>query len=113
MNTACISSGGRLDCRDRATAAEEGSRWTANSFKIADGVQCEACHGAGSDYAKMHIMKDLEKAKAAGLIIPDEKTCLTCHNNEGPNFESFDYELFFEMIAHPRPPKVPDDPEGS
>ncbi|MHC4610718.1 MAG: multiheme c-type cytochrome, partial [Planctomycetota bacterium] len=34
------------------TAAEEGPRWTAETFNIADGVQCEACHGAGSTHAE-------------------------------------------------------------
>jgi RecJ-like exonuclease len=45
-------------------------------------VQCEACHGPGSDYKSMSTMKDLEKAKAAGLILPDETTCMKCHDQE-------------------------------
>lgn len=44
------------------------------------GVQCEACHGPGADYKKKSIMEDLEAAKANGLLIPDEKTCLGCHD---------------------------------
>jgi Cytochrome c554 and c-prime len=47
-----------------------------------EGIQCEACHGAGSDYKKMKIMKDQKLAMENGLIIPDEKTCLGCHNPE-------------------------------
>lgn len=35
-----------LDCH--GTAADEGPRWTAVSFDPTLGVQCEACHGAGS-----------------------------------------------------------------
>lgn len=31
-----------------ATAADEGPRWTTDTFDVADGVQCEACHGPGS-----------------------------------------------------------------
>ncbi|MBI3990565.1 MAG: cytochrome C554 [Candidatus Omnitrophica bacterium] len=51
-------------------------------------VQCESCHGPGSDYFKMDIMKDKDKAKAAGLIIPDEKQCKTCHTLEqDPDFD--------------------------
>ncbi|MCP4248715.1 MAG: beta-propeller fold lactonase family protein [bacterium] len=38
-----------LSCH--ATAAEEGARWTADTFRPADGVQCEACHGAGAAHA--------------------------------------------------------------
>jgi len=33
------------------------------------GVQCEECHGAGSDYNKLAVMKDKAKAVAAGLIV--------------------------------------------
>ncbi|MEE9442798.1 MAG: multiheme c-type cytochrome [candidate division Zixibacteria bacterium] len=47
-------------------------------------VQCEACHGAGSDYKKKAIMEDREKAVANGLVIPDEKTCKKCHNEKAP-----------------------------
>lgn len=46
-------------------------------------VDCETCHGKGSDYAKMWIMKDKEAAKAAGLIAkPDKENCLKCHKND-------------------------------
>ena len=48
------------------------------------GVECEACHGPGSDYMKMAIMKDPEKAIENGLIIPDVNTCLKCHNDKTP-----------------------------
>ena len=47
---------------------------------LLEGVQCEACHGPGADYKKKSIMEDLEAAKANGLLIPDEKTCLGCHD---------------------------------
>ncbi|NOZ77827.1 MAG: hypothetical protein GXP48_01350 [Acidobacteria bacterium] len=47
------------------------------------GVQCEACHGAGSAYKKFPIMKDLAKAKANGLIIPTQETCNQCHTGKG------------------------------
>lgn len=46
------------------------------------GVQCEACHGPGSDYKKMSIMKDIEAAKANGLRIPTQETCNGCHTGE-------------------------------
>ncbi len=42
-------------------------------------VECEDCHGAGSNYKTMAIMKDKAKAKAAGLIEPTEKDCKACH----------------------------------
>ncbi len=43
------------------------------------GVQCEACHGPGSDYKKLSVMKDREKAIAKDLIIPAQETCDGCH----------------------------------
>jgi len=68
---------------------------TANG-KFLGGVQCEACHGPGSDYWKKKIMEDRELAIKNGLLIPDEKTCLGCHKENLPeeckSKEKFDYE---------------------
>ncbi len=46
------------------------------------GVQCEACHGPGSDYKSLSVMKDAAKAKAAGLVIPSQATCDSCHDGK-------------------------------
>jgi hypothetical protein len=46
------------------------------------GVQCEACHGPGSDFKGMKIMKDRELAMANGLLIPDVETCAGCHDKK-------------------------------
>jgi len=73
------------------------------TYKKEDGVGCEACHGAGKEYKNMKIMKDLEEAKAKGLIIPDEQVCKKCHNEESPSFAGFNYEEGKAEIAHPRP----------
>ncbi len=58
-------------------------------------VQCEACHGPGSDFSK--VMKKnkkfkLDEVKAAGLIIPseDEKGCMVCHGDDSPFTEKVD-----------------------
>jgi excinuclease UvrABC ATPase subunit len=72
-------------------------------FDMKDGVQCEACHGPGSDYRVMSVMKDKDKALAAGLVVPDEKTCMTCHNEESPTFDKdkgFDFKAMWAQIAH-------------
>ena len=53
-----------------------------NASEELAGVQCEACHGAGADYKKMSIMKDVEAAKANGLTIPTQGTCDGCHSGE-------------------------------
>ncbi|MBN2225855.1 MAG: cytochrome c3 family protein [candidate division Zixibacteria bacterium] len=72
------------------------STGTTAKGELLTGVQCEVCHGPGSDYKKMSIMKDREQAIANGLLIPDEKTCLQCHNEKVPEEfrakEKFDYE---------------------
>ena len=57
-----------------------------------EGVTCEACHGAGADYATVPIMKNREKATAAGLRIPTEATCKQCHRDDNPMAkEKFDF----------------------
>lgn len=75
----------------------------AESFDQTEGVGCEACHGPGSDYKKMSVMKDLAAAKDAGLIVPTEETCVTCHNEESPTYKEFKYAEFYKIIAHPDP----------
>ncbi len=45
-------------------------------------LECESCHGNGSEYATLSIMKDIEKARAAGLVIPEESFCRTCHTTK-------------------------------
>lgn len=63
-------------------------------------VQCEACHGPGSDYKSADVMKDKDKAKAMGLIIPTEEVCKGCHNKESPKFKGFDFEKM-KVKVHP------------
>ncbi len=54
--------------------------WAASKHAAASPkVECETCHGPGSDYAKMSVMKDLAAAKAAGLSIPTKADCAKCH----------------------------------
>ncbi|OGH62764.1 MAG: hypothetical protein A3G34_12130 [Candidatus Lindowbacteria bacterium RIFCSPLOWO2_12_FULL_62_27] len=72
-------------------------------FKMSDGVQCEACHGAGGDYAKVPVMKDRKKAVENGMIIPDEKTCTRCHNESAPGFKGFDFKEMWKKVAHKKP----------
>jgi hypothetical protein len=64
-------------------------------------VQCEACHGPGADYKSLPVMKDVEKAKAAGLIFPvTENVCVKCHNEESPKFEGFDFDKYLAKGVH-------------
>ena len=55
------------------------------------GVQCEACHGPGSAYKSMKIMKDKDAASAAGLQIPNEATCVACHTGAPHDQKPFDF----------------------
>jgi hypothetical protein len=80
---------------------------------VADGVQCESCHGAGSAYKAMPIMKDQAKAIAAGLTDFREKgsiqkKCKSCHNEKSPTNKSFKFEeawfdKMWAKIKHPIP----------
>ncbi len=83
-----------------------------STFSIKDGVQCEACHGAGSDYAKLKIMKDKKLAIAAGLTIPTEKLCVKCHNTDSPFYKSFVFAEMEKKIAHPKPKAAADSATG-
>jgi len=69
-------------------------------------VGCEVCHGPGSLYHEKATMKDKDAALAAGLKIPDEQTCLGCHNEESPNYPgSFEYEEMKAKGVHEIKPK--------
>lgn len=54
-------------------------------------VACEACHGPGSEYRKMNVMKDAKLAAANGLLPITEATCTRCHNKTAPTFKGFDF----------------------
>lgn len=75
------------------------------SFDKSQGVQCESCHGPGSEYKKLSVMKQRNKAMAKGLILHSEKEkfCIQCHNEESPTYFEFDYEPMWKMIAHQKP----------
>jgi hypothetical protein len=48
------------------------------------GVQCESCHGPGSDYSAPEVMIDPDKAEMAGLVRPSIAVCERCHENDEP-----------------------------
>lgn len=76
---------------------------------LEEGVSCESCHGAGSAFATIKVMKDVRagtvKPESVGLTAkPDEKVCLKCHVAEGnPFHKEFKFAEFAKKIAHPVP----------
>lgn len=94
-----------VKCHD--TAAGVAAAQLAPTFKAGEGVGCESCHGAGSDYKSMAVMKDVDagkvKGETVGLMKPTEKDCLKCHNSESPTFKSFNFAEMSKKIAHPTP----------
>ena len=68
----------------------------ADTYREAEGVSCEACHGPGSLYMDSEIMVDREAFLFNGGRIPDESTCRSCHRRS----EQFDYAEFWPKIAH-------------
>jgi hypothetical protein len=87
--------------------------------KLADGtllmgVQCEACHGPGSEYKAQKIMKDKQLALAAGMIEPTKEVCITCHNEKSPTFKGFKFEEAVKnaKAMHEKTPKKEPEKKG-
>ena len=74
-------------------------------FKMEDGIQCETCHGPGSDYKDMKVMKDRDLAIKNGLAVHEkiDDFCITCHNVESPTFVDMDINAAWEKIKHDIP----------
>jgi cytochrome c553 len=69
------------------------------------GVGCEDCHGPGSEYKKVMMRAlrgkwDDAAGKAAGLVIPGNDVCITCHNKKSPSFKPFKYKERVKLIQH-------------
>jgi cytochrome c553 len=83
------------------------AKFLGEGFLATDGVQCEACHGAGGDSYKMATMKSLTKGEiepaAVGLVLPTAELCVKCHNKESPTFKEFEFAKMAPKIAHPIP----------
>ena len=77
----------------------------SDTFDKTQGVQCESCHGPGSEYKKISIMKDKQQAISNGLILHDNgaEFCKTCHNSDSPTFTSFDFDQSWAKIKHTDP----------
>lgn len=92
-----------LQCHVTAYGVDK--KFLGKKYKAEEGVSCETCHGPGGDYKKKKVMKDHGKAVAAGLIVPDEKMCKTCHNEKSPTYKTFVYKDKVKKVNHPNPGK--------
>lgn len=83
------------------------AEFLGTKYDMTEGVTCESCHGAGGDYYKKSTMKAItagtQDRAEVGLVKPDEKVCVTCHNEKSPNFKGFNFEEMAKKIAHPMP----------
>ncbi len=93
-----------------ATAADEGPRWTTDTFRTADGVQCEACHGPGS----LHVRSAAQSENAdrspgvrrnALIQRGDRQSCERCHVERPSHKEVL--EQGFRLSAADRLYKTP------
>ena len=53
-----------------------------NASDSLPGVQCEACHGPGSQYWPIAVMVDVKKSVALGLAVQEQKVCDRCHDGQ-------------------------------
>lgn len=104
-----------LGCHATAADTED---WERDApFLIEDGVQCERCHGPGSEYIDAEVMANRQAALAAGLKIPEKGDCRVCHHEKGSHDRvlgspTWRIETAWAEIAHPRT-RQPDQPEES
>lgn len=80
-----------------------------STLTLEEGVSCEACHGPGSEYKGMKVMKQITAGEVNGadygLVEPTEELCKTCHNPKSPTYKEFVFEEAVKQIAHPIPDK--------
>jgi YVTN family beta-propeller protein len=91
-----------LGCHATGAHAED---WEKDeTFFVEDGVQCEKCHGPGSEY--IAVMNDRELSVRAGLIIQTAEDCKSCHQLKESHKRVHLSELInldegMKEIAHP------------
>jgi hypothetical protein len=105
FTTAAVETKECLKCH--TSGSNVAAEFKEAKFSIEDGVQCETCHGPGSDYKSIKVMKDKELAIKNGLEMHDntEEFCKSCHNPESPTFVEFNFKESWDKIKHPIPGK--------
>jgi YVTN family beta-propeller protein len=95
-----------LGCHATAYNAEAWEK--DDAFRTEEGVQCEACHGPGSEYMSEAVMRNPQEAMKAGLRMPDERFCMGCHIEKGSHVAvlkspTIDMKQATMQRAHPLP----------
>jgi len=95
-----------LGCHATGTFAEAAEK--DDTFFAEDGVQCEMCHGPGSEHAEAQASKNAAAIKQAQLPKLSMHDCLDCHKEKGSHTAVLkrppvDMDKAWESIAHPMP----------
>lgn len=100
-----------MKCHD--TGYTEPDERKHRRFKTEIGVQCESCHGPGSEHVKARLAaakedkdaaEDVIKDIPAGeIVMPDVQLCLGCHNDESPSYKPLDLQEALKTIRHMHP----------
>ena len=95
-----------LGCHATASEAED---WEKDpTFFLEDGVQCEKCHGPGSEHVAEEVMKVPEALQTADVWMPTADDCEKCHYVKGSHvavhrLPKLDLEKAAGRLAHPTP----------
>ncbi|MEJ2703944.1 MAG: multiheme c-type cytochrome [Sedimentisphaerales bacterium] len=98
-----------LGCHSTGAHVEE---WEKDeTFSTLDGVQCEKCHGPGSEYMDAAVMMNPDAAEKAGLVMPTVQDCMGCHEVKGSHvavlkLPKLDMTQAMSDIAHPTPKDI-------
>ena len=103
--------------RCHVTSYDMDTKATDKALFIEDGIQCESCHGPGSNHVvdgrRYWMEKDPAANTAAHIVRPDQRACVQCHRRQSPTWDparyslpngqttGFDFQQAFAKIAHP------------
>jgi YVTN family beta-propeller protein len=95
-----------LGCHATAADVEEADR--DDTFSFREGVQCEKCHGPGSNHVDAWSSAEGRAALDARLGNPGHDDCMKCHTEKPSHTRvlgarDFDLPSALRAIAHPTP----------